>query len=180
MTGEMEVLLSRLQGVVDGMQSSLQSSSSTAPPALAHTLQRHSEILHDYTQEFRKTRGSVASIRERTDLLNGGRSEKARAAIAGGVVGASAESLHAERASLNSAQSGADAAVQTGLSLKEDLERQRAMFASMVERMETMSEGMPAVSRLIGQIKRKKKRDMYILGGVIAFLLFVTFSWKVL
>lgn len=178
MTGEMEVLLSRLQGVVDGMQSSLKTSSSAPPPALAHTLQRHSEILHDYSQEFRKTRGSVTSIRERADLLNGGRSEKARAAIAGGALGTSTESLQAERASLSAAQSGADSAVQTGLSLKEDLERQRAMFASMVERMETMSEGMPAVNRLIGQIKRKKKRDMYILGGVIAFLLFVTFSWK--
>jgi golgi SNAP receptor complex member 1 len=180
MTAEMDVLLGRLQVVVDGMSASLSGAAGSPPPALAHTLQRHTEILHDYTQEFRKTRGSVSSLRERAELLSGARAEKARTAAGAGALSASAEALQRERAGLGAATAGADAAVATGLSLKEDLERQRAMFASMVERMETMSEGMPAVSRLIGQIRRKKKRDLYILGGVIAVLLFITFCWRIL
>jgi golgi SNAP receptor complex member 1 len=184
MTGEMESLLSRLQAVVDSMSASLAGGSTSAPPALAHTLLRHTEILHDYTQEFRKTRGSVTSARDRADLLGGiGRAERARSAAGGSGVGVGdggVDALQAERASLSNANSGADAAVAAGQSLKEDLERQRAMFASMVERMETMSEGMPAVSRLIGQIRRKKKRDLYVIGGVVAVLAFVTFRWRVL
>jgi golgi SNAP receptor complex member 1 len=177
MTGEMEALLSKLQRVVDAMAASLGAATSAPPQALTHTLQRHTEILHDYTQEFRKTRGSVSSVRERAELLSGASTPKQ---LAQGESANSADALFAERASLNGARVGADAAVQTGLNIKEDLERQRALFASMVERMETMSEGMPAVNRLIGQIRRKKKRDLFILAGVIGLLLFATFSWKML
>jgi golgi SNAP receptor complex member 1 len=186
MTSEMEGLLGRLQNVVDAMSSSLQLAASP-PPALTHTLKRHTEILHDYVQEFRKTRGSVASVRERANLLSGARSssEAARlqAAITSapnGVAAASFEALYEERAALSGASVGADAAIQTGLNLREDLERQRATFASMVQRMESMSEGMPAVNRLIVQIRRKKKRDVLIIAGVIALLLVITFCWRML
>jgi len=48
------------------------SSTQAAPPssALQHTLQRHQEILQDYSQEFRKTRANYRARREREDLLN--------------------------------------------------------------------------------------------------------------
>lgn len=45
-------------------------SSSQAPSAaLQHTLQRHREILHDYTTEFQKTKSHLQSKKEREDLL---------------------------------------------------------------------------------------------------------------
>lgn len=200
MTVDMESSLSKLSAVLDAM-TSLHASSSAASsasllggsggpagapsPAVAHTLQRHSEILHDYQQEFRKTRSSIASLREHADLLAGASAaaaadraaRSASSALDGGP--AALDALYKERASISSATSGADTAIATGMSLKEDLDRQRAMFASMVERMETMSEGLPAVNRLIGQIRRKKKRDVLIFGAVVSTLLFVTFSWKV-
>ena len=34
-----------------------------------HTIQRHKEILIDYTNEFNKTRNNIAVRREREDLL---------------------------------------------------------------------------------------------------------------
>jgi len=37
--------------------------------AIQHTLQRHSEILVDYRQEFNKTSSNIAAIVEREDLL---------------------------------------------------------------------------------------------------------------
>jgi golgi SNAP receptor complex member 1 len=46
-----------------------------ATPALMHTLQRHREILQDYTQEFRKTKNNLKSRREREELLHGVRKE---------------------------------------------------------------------------------------------------------
>lgn len=174
MTADIEAMLSRLHTVVESMTASLHASSS---PALTHTLQRHSEIMHDYNQEFRKTRGSISSLREHAELMAGAHADLGKAR-SGSVPGTGTESLYAERASLAGANSGADTAIATGLSLKEDLERQRAMFASMVERMETMSEGMPAVNRLIGQIRRKKKRDVFIMAAVVSSLLFITFAWK--
>lgn len=178
MTTDMETLLLRLQQVVDSMSSTLKANGGTSSVAHTHTLQRHTEILHDYNQEFRKTRGSIKSMREHAELMAGARIDTAKARSLGASSAAS-DTLYAERASIASATNGADSAINSGLSLKEDLERQRAMFASMVERMETMSEGLPAVNRLIGQIRRKKKRDVLIISAVVATLLFITFSWKV-
>lgn len=183
MTTDMEALLSKLAAVIEAMSSIQQSTNGTAKPpgatAAAHTLQRHTEILRDYQQEFRKTRNSIASLREHAELMAGAeRSRPAGASIDAG--GAGLDALYKERASIAGATAGADTAIATGLSLKEDLDRQRAMFASMVERMETMSEGLPAVNRLIGQIRRKKKRDVLIVGAVVSTLLFMTFSWKVM
>lgn len=173
MTVDMESRLSKLQTVIDAMSSSI---SANSAPALSHTLTRHSEILHDYNQEFRKTRSSITSTREHAELLGGG--ERPRVISSGG--GAGLEALYSERASISAATSGADTAIATGLNLKEDLDRQRAMFASMVERMETMSEGLPAVNRLIGQIRRKRKRDVFLIAALVSVMLFITFSWKVM
>ena len=180
MTSDMERLLARLQVVVDSMNTSLKSSPGGTSVAHSHTLQRHQEILHDYNQEFRKTRGSVASVREYAELLSGGRADHGKKSSPNAQGGAATEALYAERASITAASSGADTAIATGLSLKEDLERQRAMFASMVERMETMSEGLPAINRLIGQIRRKRKRDVLIVAAVVGTLCFITFTWKMM
>lgn len=171
MTSDMDALLTQLSSVIESM-STLQAS-----PSIAHTLQRHTEILHDYSNEFRKTRASITSLREHAELLSGA-ADRPRVVTAGG--GTSLDGLYKERASIAAATSGADTAIATGMNLKEDLDRQRAMFASMVERMETMSEGIPAVNRLIGQIRRKKKRDVLIMAAVVSVLLFITFSWKVM
>ena len=40
--------------------------------AIHHTLQRHTEILQDYRQEFNKTAFNIAAIVEREDLLRWG------------------------------------------------------------------------------------------------------------
>lgn len=178
MTFEMESLLSELRTIVDAMSDT--SFASVPGPTLPHTRQRHTEILHDYNQEFRKTRDAIISSRDTADLMAGVNVDvgTGNATTVGGQAGIDA--LYKERASIAAATGGADTTIATGLSLKEDLDRQRAMFASMVERMETMSEGLPAVNRLIGQIRRKKKRDVFVMAGVVAILLFMTFSWKVL
>ena len=45
-------------------------SMSQAPSAaLQHTLQRHHDILHDYTNEFQKIKSHLQSKKEREDLL---------------------------------------------------------------------------------------------------------------
>lgn len=199
MTSDMEALLSKLSAVIDAMSSSINGvggvmkSSTGGSAAATHTLQRHSEILYDYQQEFRKTRNSITTLNEHAELISGASttgkksslstsssSSALDAASGGNPDNTGLDALYKERASISASSTGAETAIATGLSLKEDLDRQRAMFASMVERMETMSEGLPAVNRLIGQIKRKKKRDVLILGVVISTLLFITFSWKVI
>lgn len=169
MTRDLEGLLDGLSSVVDGM-------GRVVSDGNRHIVQRHVEIAQDYRGEFRKTRVGIAGSRKHGELMGG-----ATTGSAGGIgTGVSnVGSVFMERASITAANNGADVAIATGVSLKEDLDRQRALFASMVERMESMSEGLPGVNRLIGQIRRKKRRDGVIFATVIATLLLITFCWRV-
>mmetsp|Transcript_29365 Transcript_29365/g.113744 ORF Transcript_29365/g.113744 Transcript_29365/m.113744 type:complete len:86 (-) Transcript_29365:1522-1779(-) len=52
---EIETLLARLTDVVEAMEAYLASNAAASGnPTMAHTLERHSEILNDYKREFRK------------------------------------------------------------------------------------------------------------------------------
>jgi len=62
--------LLQLQEVNDRMADYTQNISMNSPsPALMHTLQRHRDILQDYSHEFQKTKANITAIREREDLM---------------------------------------------------------------------------------------------------------------
>uniref|UniRef100_A0A8C5AZH8 Golgi SNAP receptor complex member 1 n=1 Tax=Gadus morhua TaxID=8049 RepID=A0A8C5AZH8_GADMO len=70
MSVEIEQLLAKLTGVNDKMAEYTSTpGASSLNAALMHTLQRHRDILQDYTHEFHKTKGNFLAIREREDLL---------------------------------------------------------------------------------------------------------------
>ncbi|KAF0038630.1 hypothetical protein F2P81_009114 [Scophthalmus maximus] len=70
MTTELEQLLANLTAVNDKMAEYTNTPGvSSHNAALMHTLQRHRDILQDYTHEFHKTKGNFFSLREREDLL---------------------------------------------------------------------------------------------------------------
>eukprot|EP00737_Agarophyton_chilense_P001231 gb/GEZJ01001374.1/.p1 GENE.gb/GEZJ01001374.1/~~gb/GEZJ01001374.1/.p1 ORF type:complete len:191 (-),score=25.12 gb/GEZJ01001374.1/:932-1504(-) len=176
MTNEMEQVLKQLSQTIQTMRDMVQQQSKTKISSTSsHTLQRHTEILRDYTQEFKKTTSMIGAHREHAELLQGV-TNTATQSTSQSDMGA----LYTETNSISNASRGADMALSSGMSLKEDLDRQRAMFASMVERMESMSEGLPSIHRLIGQIRRKRKRDVLIVGTVIALMLFFTACWKLM
>jgi Golgi SNAP receptor complex protein 1 len=61
-------LLGKLQDVNDAMS---RCAASTAPTtSVSQKLARHRDILHEFTQEFRRTRGNLSSMREHADLLS--------------------------------------------------------------------------------------------------------------
>jgi len=170
---EVEGLLAKLTEVVEAMEAYLASNSTASGnPTMVHTLERHTEILNDYKKEYRKRKGSLTLAREQHELLSG-----ARAKEKGGATTAQ-QSLYAERAAVTGASGAADAALSQGNSLREQLEHQRAMFASMMQRMETVSGSMPGLTKLIAQIKHKRRRDVMVLALTFSLLLFGTIIWK--
>nr|XP_045015582.1 Golgi SNAP receptor complex member 1 isoform X2 [Jaculus jaculus] len=67
---EIEQLLARLTGVNDKMAEYANSAGvPSLNAALMHTLQRHRDILQDYTHEFHKTKANFMAIRERENLM---------------------------------------------------------------------------------------------------------------
>lgn len=72
---EIDGLLHQLSKANDDMTEISTSTPGIATPALIHTLQRHRDILQDYSQEFRKTQNNLRSRREREELLTGVKKE---------------------------------------------------------------------------------------------------------
>ncbi|KAG8058002.1 hypothetical protein GUJ93_ZPchr0002g23879 [Zizania palustris] len=65
---EIQSLLDKLQDVNDGMSRCAASTASTT--SVSQKLARHRDILHEFAQEFRRTRGNLSSMREHADLLS--------------------------------------------------------------------------------------------------------------
>ncbi|KAA8494071.1 Golgi SNAP receptor complex member 1 [Porphyridium purpureum] len=196
MVAEIEALLERLSDVVDRMgalaspvsktgEKGANVSSGTPSNASIHAFQRHSEILSDFRTEFRRTKSTIKVARDRMELVSGSGISANGSAMGGAHLRASAamnaagpDALHAERAALVGASASADSAIEKSVTLRDELERQRSNFASMMSRMEEASGRFPVLNRLIGQLKRKKRRDMYVLAAVVSILAFLTVLWK--
>ena len=70
MVMEIEQLLEELRVVNGNMNDYVSKLNGVATPGtLYHTLQRHNDILQDYSQEYNKTKDNVQSIRQREELL---------------------------------------------------------------------------------------------------------------
>ena len=68
--GDLQGLLDSLAAVNDEMAGYAAGAGDARSAAIHHTLQRHSEILQDYRQEFNKTSSNIASMLEREELMS--------------------------------------------------------------------------------------------------------------
>uniref|UniRef100_A0A2K6TDJ4 Golgi SNAP receptor complex member 1 n=1 Tax=Saimiri boliviensis boliviensis TaxID=39432 RepID=A0A2K6TDJ4_SAIBB len=151
---EIEQLLARLTGVNDKMAEYTNSAGvPSLNAALMHTLQRHRDILQDYTHEFHKTKANFMAIRERENLMGSVRKD-----IDGsGVNNRRTELFLKEHDHLRN----------IAMATKENMTSQRGMLKSIHSKMNTLANRFPAVNNLIQRINLRKRRDSLILGGVI-------------
>ena len=195
--GEIHTLLIRLEEADQALSTYAHGASSS--PALLHTLQRHQEVLAEYRVEFRRLRVSVRQLREYAELLSGAevagagvdrsadgfrRSGDLESGLSGGAAGGSSNTadpiLGREAAHVNGAHRSADTALGQGLALRDDLLRQRQVFASLVDRMGTAVTAMPSIGRLVSQIRRRKRRDVILVAVTTGVLSFLTLMWKLM
>uniref|UniRef100_A0A8C9R6X6 Golgi SNAP receptor complex member 1 n=1 Tax=Scleropages formosus TaxID=113540 RepID=A0A8C9R6X6_SCLFO len=158
MAVEIEQLLAKLTGLNDKM-----AEYSSAPgvtslnAALMHTLQRHRDILQDYTHEFHKTKANFLAIREREDLLGSVRKDIETYKSGTGVNNRRTELFLKEHEHLRN----------IAMATKENMTSQRGMLKSIQGRVNTLANRFPAINSLIQRINLRKRRDSLILGGVI-------------
>ncbi|KAG0319086.1 hypothetical protein BGZ99_005294 [Dissophora globulifera] len=167
-----EDLLEKLNRLVDAMSAHLDAQTQTggqAPLSTVHLLQKHRDILHDYTREYRKTRQNVRAARDHAQLLssvqddistfkNGGPSGSGMSA---------SDYLLNERARIDGSHRLADSALEQAYATKDDLDRQRTTLLSVNQRITNVASQLPSVGQLIGKIQSRKNRDNVILSCVI-------------
>ncbi|MEE6468610.1 hypothetical protein FKM82_008328 [Ascaphus truei] len=158
MAVEIEQLLAKLTGVNDKMAEYSSTAGVTSiNAALMHTLQRHRDILQDYTHEFHKTKANFQAIREREDLLGSVRKDIESYKTGSGVNNRRTELFLKEHEHLRN----------IAMATKENMTSQRGMFKSIQSRVNTLANRFPAVNNLIQRINLRKRRDSLILGSVI-------------
>uniref|UniRef100_A0A3P9IQA0 Golgi SNAP receptor complex member 1 n=1 Tax=Oryzias latipes TaxID=8090 RepID=A0A3P9IQA0_ORYLA len=158
MTTELEHLLTKLTAVNDKMAEYINSpGASSHNAALMHTLQRHRDILKDYSHEFYKTKNNFYTLREREDLLGSVHRDIESYKSSTGVNNRRTELFLKEHEHLRN----------IAMATKENITFQRGMLKSIQTRVTTLANRFPAINSLIHKINLRKRRDSLILGGVI-------------
>ncbi|KAF9910111.1 hypothetical protein EC991_007243 [Linnemannia zychae] len=140
-----EELLEKLSRTVDAMSGHIDSQTQTngqAPLSMTHLLQKHRDILHDYTKEYRKTRQNVRAARDHAQLLTSVRDDIS--SFKNGGMSASDYLLN-ERSRIDGSHNLADSALE----------------------INNVATQLPSVGQLIGKIQSRKNRDNVILSCVI-------------
>ncbi|KAI7800682.1 Golgi SNAP receptor complex member 1 [Triplophysa rosa] len=168
MSVEIEQLLAKLTGVNDKMAEYTSTPGVTSlNAALMHTLQRHRDILQDYTHEFHKTKSNFMAIREREDLLGSVRKDIETYKSGSGVNNRRTELFLKEHEHLRNSDRLIDDTISIAMATKENMTSQRGMLKSIQSRVNTLANRFPAINNLIQRINLRKRRDSLILGGVI-------------
>eukprot|EP01136_Pigoraptor_vietnamica_P023954 Opistho-1_new@76513 len=169
---EIEQLLGKLAAVNDEM-SSFVMRCPTPSPALSHNLQRHADILRDYTQEFRKAQAH----RDREDLL-GSRRDGRNSALKSSGLNRRSEYYVKENEHIMNSTRMADETLGIAVATKENLTAQRSTFSNMSARVGGMFSRFPAINNLMQRINVRKRRDTLILGAVIATCIILILLYK--
>ncbi|XP_023685128.1 Golgi SNAP receptor complex member 1-like isoform X2 [Paramormyrops kingsleyae] len=165
---EIEQLLAKLTGINDKMAECTSVSGMTShSAALMHTLQRHRDILQDYTHEFHKTKGNFLAVREREDLLGSLKKEMETYKSSSGVNNRRTELFLKEHEHLRNSDRLLDDTISIAMATKENMTSQRGLLKSIQSRVNTLANRFPAINNLIQRINLRKRRDSFILGGVI-------------
>lgn len=162
MSLEIGDLLSKLTEVNDKMAEVTSNMSFTQPSAAQmHTLQRHRDILKDYSQEFTKTKANIEAYIEREELLGGDYK--------------SSNGMHRktdlylkENEHIRNSDRLTDEAIGIAMATKENMSRQRGALYQITNRMGGITSRFPALNNLMQKINLRKRRDAIILSVVIA------------
>ncbi|KAK2150094.1 hypothetical protein LSH36_424g02103 [Paralvinella palmiformis] len=164
MAMEIEQLLAKLTEVNDQMSEythNLTVNSQNA--ALLHTLQRHRDILQDYSHEFQKTRSNIMAFKEREDLLGSVRRD------IDAYKNSSRSDLYLkEHDHLRNSERLVDEQISIAMATKENLGTQKTALKMITQKVNSLANRFPVINSLVQRINIRKRRDAIILGIVIA------------
>ncbi|KAJ1558304.1 hypothetical protein HK405_013984, partial [Cladochytrium tenue] len=161
---DLEDLMRKLSNVVNSMAAFLDMQAPvSANPSMMHMLQRHRDILYDYSKEFKRTKSNLSAARDHAQLLGGGsmddhpfRNSSAQ------------EYLLSERNKIDGAHGMADQVLEQAYETREQLDAQRRMLQGSRTRLGGTMNRVPLVNQLLARIGAKKRRDAIVVAVVVA------------
>uniref|UniRef100_A0A1B6IUB5 Golgi SNAP receptor complex member 1 n=1 Tax=Homalodisca liturata TaxID=320908 RepID=A0A1B6IUB5_9HEMI len=168
---EIEQLLTKLTTVNEKL-GEIASSEAGNGPAMLHTLQRHRDILQDYTQEFRKTQQNYRARRERENLLHSVKKDIDSYKNSNGL-NRRMDLFMKENKHIRNSDRMIDEQITIAVETREHLVSQRLSMKRLQTRIHDLSSRFPLVNSLVQRINIRKRRDSLILGLVVGLCTFL-------
>jgi len=151
---EIETLLSKLRAVNEAIAGISEQGSDSR----MHVLARHKDILHDFTQEFRRLSSIASAARDRADLLGG---------MGPGSSGANPGNATA-----------IDSVVAQAYGVASNLTQQKQLFDTIDSKLSSVGAKFPVVNSVLNAVRRRKNRDTVILASVMGLcMLLILIYW---
>ncbi|XP_059434742.1 Golgi SNAP receptor complex member 1-2 [Corylus avellana] len=171
---EIQSLLEKLLDVNDSMS---RCAASAAPAtSVTQKLARHRDILHEFTQEFKRIKGNINSMKEHAELLSSVRDDISEYKASGSM--SPRMQLLRERAAIHGSIAHIDDVISQAQTTRHVLSSQKAFFGDVQGKVKHLSDKFPIIRGVLGSIKRRRSRDTLILSAVIAACtLFLIIYW---
>lgn len=176
---EIQNLLDQLSKVNNEMSEFAGEPGSAQSAAIHHTLQRHTEILQDYRQEFGKTTANITSLMEREDLLTSVHSDIDEYRNKDKSRGSKMDALLRESEHARNSERLIDEQINIAMETRDNLVFQRETIKAFQKRLNDLMTRFPVINNLVSKINVRKKRDVIIIGTVIGLCL-TFFIWWIL
>ncbi|CAM6063892.1 unnamed protein product [Sphagnum tenellum] len=160
---EIESLLEKLVDINDAMSQCVAAAVSTT--SVTQKLARHRDILHEFSQEFQRTRNNMSSTRKHAELLTSVRND-----ISEYKVCSSSSPLEIMLQLLGMQ---VDEVISQAQATKGALAAQHSAFMEIQGKLKQLGDRFPVIRSLLGAIKRKRSKDTSILAGVITVCSFL-------
>ena len=152
---DIEQLLVQLAEINDKMSRQMNGGGGVA--AAMHVLQRHREILRDFTQEFSKTKANLKILDERNLLLSSVQQDIRESRNTGSDI------LLRERTALQNTCRMTDELVGQATGQLSVLNEQRSVFGGLSSKLTDLAAVSPQINAMVGFIARRQKRDKLVL-----------------
>lgn len=164
---ELESLINELSNSVDALTAKLDDPAIPPTTPQLHAVQRHRELLFDFTRDFRRSQTNVRHAIDRRDLLGNvqGDIDAYKAAHA-----SDADALLAERARIDNSHGMIDRTLEQAYATRADFADQRSTLRAISTRMSSSAAQVPGLNSIITLIGRRKTRDSVIMGCLIGTL----------
>lgn len=163
---QMQSIVSSMTDVIRDLQVQ-QAQVKDLPTMIKHT-QRFEGLVSEKNQVVRYLTREFNKKREKGDLLN-----KVHTAIEMHKENQDLEMLSKERESLAVSRKNVSNLLENASMNRARLEQQRQRFLAITDKVVTILERVPFVSSVLRKIDAKRRRDVVILGMVVAICLFI-------
>jgi Golgi SNAP receptor complex protein 1 len=148
---EIESSLEKLVDINDAMSQCVAAAVSTT--SVTQKLARHHDILHEFTQEFQRTRNNMSSTRKHAELLTSVRNDVSEYKASGSL--SPGPSLLRERGAIHGSIFQVDEVISQAQATKGALAAQHSAFMEIQGKLKQLGDRFPLIHSLLGQLLGK-------------------------